>query len=218
MNTPQTWSDSPIHEQIRKMNDTPTPEIDEHEFPCMTWPSRAHPMVVRSDFARKLERELITVTKQRDEAVNNYESAQLLSIRVGEQRDDYLTELRIVTERLKGNRHPDDNGIMADGEIDVKEIIEQRDEAREELAMWKSNHDNQVALKSMLMQRPDLGDRASQIAAVTEQRDKLIKAIKPLEYWRDISECDCSCPLPQGGCLRCDLNRILEIANDQIQP
>jgi len=138
MNTPQTWSDSPIHDELA------------------AW-----------ELLKEARRE-------RDEAVNNYESAQLLSIRVGEQRDDYLTELQIVTERLKGNRHPDDNGIMADGEIDVKEII--------------------------------------------EQRDKLIKAIKPLEYWRDISECDCSCPLPQGGCLRCDLNRILEIANDQIQP
>jgi hypothetical protein len=50
-----------------------------------------------------------------------------------------------------------------------------------------------------------------ELASVTEQRDKLIKAIEPLEYWRDISECDCSCPLPQGGCLRCDLNRILKL-------
>ena len=50
-----------------------------------------------------------------------------------------------------------------------------------------------------------------ELTAVTEQRDKLIKAIEPLEYWRDISECDYSCPLPQGGCLRCDLNRILKI-------
>ena len=104
-----------------------TPETDAAEFPCMTWPSQEHPMVVKADYARKLERELITVTKQRDEAVNNYETAQLLSIRVG------------------------------------------------------------------------------------EQRDSLIKAVEPLEYWRDISECDCSCPLPQGGCLRCDLNRILKL-------
>jgi len=55
-----------------------------------------------------------------------------------------------------------------------------------------------------------------QLTAVTEQRDSLIKAVEPLKYWRDISECDCSCPLPQGGCLRCDLNRILEIANDKL--
>jgi hypothetical protein len=52
-----------------------------------------------------------------------------------------------------------------------------------------------------------------QLTAVTAQRDRLIKAVEPLEYWRDISECDCSSPLPQGGCLRCDLNRVLKIAN-----
>ena len=48
---------------------------------------------------------------------------------------------------------------------------------------------------------------------VGEQRDRLIKSVEPLKYWRDISECDCSNPLPQGGCLRCDLNRILKTTN-----
>jgi hypothetical protein len=48
-----------------------------------------------------------------------------------------------------------------------------------------------------------------ELNAVTEQRDRLTKSIEPLKYWRDISECDCSNPLPQGGCLRCDLDRIL---------
>jgi len=51
------------------------------------------------------------------------------------------------------------------------------------------------------------------LSKAIEQRDKLIKAIEPLEYWRDISECDCSNPLPQGGCLRCDLERILKLTN-----
>ena len=39
------------------MNDTLTPETNAAEFPCMTWPSRDHPMVVRSEVAKKLERE-----------------------------------------------------------------------------------------------------------------------------------------------------------------
>jgi hypothetical protein len=34
-----------------------TPETDAAEFPVMTWPSRDHPMVVRSTLARKLETE-----------------------------------------------------------------------------------------------------------------------------------------------------------------
>jgi hypothetical protein len=55
---------------------------------------------------------------------------------------------------------------------------------------------------------------AVEIAAQAEvKRDILVKSIEPLKYWRDISECDCKCdcsnPLPQGGCLRCDLDRIL---------
>ena len=63
----------------------------------------------------------------------------------------------------------------------------------------------------------DMRDRAlfaeRELITVTKQRDSLIKAIEPLEYWRDISECDCSNPLPQGGCLRCDLERILKLTN-----
>jgi allantoicase len=34
---------------------------------------------------------------------------------------------------------------------------------RAEVAQWKANHDNQVKLKSILIQRPDLGDRAERI-------------------------------------------------------
>ena len=35
------------------------------------------------------------------------------------------------------------------------------------------NHDNQVSLKSMLMDRPDLGDRALRIAELIRERDEL---------------------------------------------
>jgi hypothetical protein len=45
---------------------TDTPETNAAEFPCMTWPSRDHPMVVRSEVAKKLERE-------RDEAREKFE-------------------------------------------------------------------------------------------------------------------------------------------------
>ena len=59
-------------------------------------------------------------------------------------------------------------------------VTEQRDEAREESAMWKANHDNQVALKSMLIERPDLGDRASRITELISERDRLAKALEQL--------------------------------------
>jgi len=52
---------------------TDTPETNAAEFPCMTWPSQDHPMVVRSEVAERLERErdeareqLTAVTAQLD--------------------------------------------------------------------------------------------------------------------------------------------------------
>jgi hypothetical protein len=53
----------------------------------------------------------------------------------------------------------------------ARRLERERDEARE-AAMWKANHDNQVALKAMLMERPDLGDRASRIAELIRERDE----------------------------------------------
>lgn len=48
------------------------------------------------------------------------------------------------------------------------------------------------------------------VARKLEKENRELKSrIASLQYWRDISECDCSSPLPQGGCLRCDLDKIL---------
>jgi chorismate mutase len=150
MNTQPTWAESPIHEQIRNMHDTLTPETDKHEFPCMTWPSQDHPMVVRAAFARKLERELTAVTKQRDDL-----QMQLDSSCNAEELRQFRDELTAVTE--------------------------QRDKTREESAMWKAYHDNQVALKSMLIERPDLGDRASRIAELISERGRLAEEVGQLK-------------------------------------
>jgi hypothetical protein len=72
-------------------------------------------------------------TKDVQEAIEKIATLKRELTAVTEQRDDYLTELQIVTEILKGKRHPDDNDIMADGEIDVKALIEQRDRLAEAL-------------------------------------------------------------------------------------
>jgi len=133
------------------------------------------------DFRRRLgdlqNKTIDDLTKQRDEAVNNYESAQLLSVRVGEQRDEWKAKY-IQQNKDLGHELRDPNGTI-----------------------WSECKRLQTEL-----------------TAVTEQRDKLIKAIEPLEYWRDISDCDCSNPLPQGGCLRCDLERILKLTNPNEEP
>jgi hypothetical protein len=42
-----------------------------------------------------------------------------------------------------------------------------------EAAMWKANHDNQVKLKSLLINRPDLGDRAPRIQKLLDENAKL---------------------------------------------
>jgi len=77
-------------------------------------------------------------------------------------------------------------------ERELAEVTEQRDRLIEQQEQWR--------LSSVCRE-------------LTEQRDRLIETIEPLKYWRDISECDCSNPLPQGGCLRCDLERILKLTN-----
>lgn len=83
-----------------------------------------------------------------------------------EQRDNFKKELEIANYRLKGERHPDDNGIMADGEIDVKSIIEQRDAASAEFYRYHG-----------------LWDRATkQLETVMYQRDRLAEAIRKHKF------------------------------------
>ena len=37
---------------------------------------------------------------------------------------------------------------------------------------WKANHDNQVAIKAAILERPDLGDRATRVVALIAERDE----------------------------------------------
>ena len=69
--------------------------------------------------------------------------------------------------------------IEGGGEFDAvhvqvsKRLERERDGARKDADTWKASHDNQVALKAMLMERPDLGDRASRIAELIRERDEI---------------------------------------------
>lgn len=51
---------------------------------------------------------------------------------------------------------------------------------------------------------------------VEKENRELKNSIARLRYWRDISECNCSSPLPQGGCLRCDLDKILLLGAERM--
>jgi soluble cytochrome b562 len=44
--------------------------------------------------------------------------------------------------------------------------------------MWKANHDNQVKLKSILMDRPDLKDRSASMQQLISKLDQAREAIK----------------------------------------
>jgi hypothetical protein len=89
------------------------------------------------ELLNKQDDELTAVTEQRDVAIKChkwcYEDRKRIIeelTAVTEQREDLRKELEIANLRLKGERHPDDNGIMADGEIDVKALLDQQEQWR----------------------------------------------------------------------------------------
>jgi soluble cytochrome b562 len=59
-----------------------------------------------------------------------------------------------------------------------------------EIKQWKANHDNQVKLKSILIQRPDLKDRANRMSKFIEENQKLQTRLRELisSYEADLKE------------------------------
>lgn len=51
------------------------------------------------------------------------------------------------------------------------------------------------------------------VSKVNRERELVLDRIMHIEeiakYWYGISECDCHSDLPQGGCLKCDMKRII---------
>ena len=109
------------------------------------------------------------------------------------ERDEWKAKY-IQQNKDLGCELRDPNGTIWDH---AKTLQRERDEARDQR--------DAVTLR--------LGNTQERMFDAEMQRDRLIKSVEPLKYWRDISECDCSNPLPQGGCLRCDSNRILKTTN-----
>jgi hypothetical protein len=87
--------------------------------------------------------------------------------RLERERDESRKLLRDANRGAERNAH-----ISQSLASQLVESRRERDEARAEAAHWKSNHDNQVAIKSALIQRPDLGDRAQRIATLIKERDE----------------------------------------------
>jgi hypothetical protein len=94
------------------------------------------------------------------------------------ERDEARNQLDRICKDGFGN----DNTIgleFADDYV-LRQLKNERDAARAEAAKWKANHDNQVALKSAIIQRPDLGDRSEQVQALIKNRDFLRAEIKSM--------------------------------------
>jgi hypothetical protein len=84
-----------------------------------------------------------------------------------EHRDNCQLELQIVTERLKGQHHPDDNGMKYEGEIDIKAITEQRDRLAEALQNIIRIYENPA--KNCIPCSSDMYDEALQSLTTTKQ-------------------------------------------------
>jgi len=69
-----------------------------------------------------------------------------------EQRDAFIKEIEIANERLRGKKHPDDNGIMIDGEVNIKQLLEQRDGLKSAADCASDLLDAAIAERNALLQ------------------------------------------------------------------
>lgn len=80
----------------------------------------------------------------------------------------------------------------------ARQLERELSEARAEAAHWKANHDNQVAIKSALIQRPDLGDRAQRIEDLIKERDEAKAALSG----RTVSCSNCNAMAAENAAMR----------------
>lgn len=187
------------------MNDTPETDAEANNGSLCD-------QCVPVDFARKLERERDEAREYADKLVAHKDMVCL-------PKD--LEVLREANLGLAVELHEAREETIRTREFMGRGFAK----AKEELATMETRHaatmmhaQSVVEDANQLREQRDavtlrLGNTQERMFDAEMQRDRLIKSIEPLKYWRDISECDCSNPLPQGGCLRCDLNRILKTTN-----
>jgi len=85
------------------------------------------------------------------------------------KRDDFIivgSDIRALCMEIKKlEKERDDPLEQARRELPVFSAL------RDEVAKWKANHDNQVAIKRAVLDRPDLGDRAASVLKLFAERD-----------------------------------------------
>jgi hypothetical protein len=179
MNTPQKWSESPIHEQIRTMY-TDTPETDSHYYPDFEQGGD----VVLADFARKLELE-------RDEARETLAGlrASVLDLShpnikmILSERDEAREYADKLAEGLPDGMLPKDVEVLREANLslatELAAVTEQRDQFESKLCIALRGHPDSelwgdAGLIAATMRCVDALDK------VTEQRDRLAEALREL--------------------------------------
>jgi hypothetical protein len=162
-----------------EMSDRPTPETDAAEAKRRAeWlhKHKAHKdwIILSVSEIAVIRDELLILERERDEA-NEELHKQLVRY---DQLFDEAEKNRIERDEARGKcaswvREWRKLRVLCKQlDEDANDRLKERDEAMEQAAMWKANHDNQVSLKAMLMDRPDLGDRASRIAELIRERNE----------------------------------------------
>ena len=102
------WPTEPIEDKI--MNDTPTPRTDNNEYGWQFseqyhyFDSLSNTPLPWADFAREIERELTTVTEQRNALQSVSEYVNRRNSELTEQRDRLAELLRFFRNRIIGIR------------------------------------------------------------------------------------------------------------------
>jgi hypothetical protein len=189
-----------------------TPETDamvESSFYSINFPTNPIP----AEFARRLERER-DAWKAKFIQQNKDLGCELID--PNGTILDYAKKLQKDLDAAIAER---DNAITDWRQADTDSIraFRERNEAREKLSEWsilnawggtpEIIHDFIKGQQTRIHHAQNVED---ELATAIAESDALIKA---LAYWRDISECDCNDPIPNGGCLRCDLDKVFNSTN-----
>jgi len=156
------------------MNESPTPRADAEMWTDME--NQLNP-VVTVDFARQLERELSEANVLLLESWAR-ENVLTLALKTFGQHS-VECEIHLSADRSKCNC-----GLSASLTLPAPPVVsvEELEKAKKEVEAWKANHDNQVKLKAILMDRPDLKDRAKRMQELIAELTKAENALKALGY------------------------------------
>ena len=100
-------------------------------------------------------------------------------------------EKRLAWAARSSNRSGAYRKMLEDALAELTALRAAVAQAEAERDAWKANHDNQVAIKRAIMDRPDLGDRAASVMALVAERDEaranLLAALKEaredIDHW-----------------------------------